>query len=452
MRKIENYKCWARESSACHGSAEPAGCLIVLSGGRGCSLGLYEMLVALPAQMQPRMNSQKDPTFLWDIHEKLHYYEKQNPMPILQGAAALANDLALLSVHDTVAQKNYDPVLPPMPDDIGNEEGSVKIIYRSGIIQVGDEFREANGIPSQGAITFKIIHSIKEEAPSKEGKMFIKAEAGLSFKKGDILQIMRDANPRAGLNPSKPFQERRLALRRAEILVQPLKVSSRKSSGLRTFHLSRKDKKTNKSMCECKKSDQYDTANVPTYEETWLVLVGPVGVGLNEVKRKLLISNTQQYSLTVPYTTRPRRSQESDGIEYIFISKHLFERNKFIEYGEYKNNYYTSIDSVWSVLAKNKHLRMLEYKPYVIFIRPLSIGRLRETRKNAKIISSRDDQGAAKPFMEDDFQEMIKSAQIMETTELIVNDDLAVAFNDLKRTFDKLETDTHWIPVNWLHS
>lgn len=34
----------------------------------------------------------------------------------------------MLSVHDTVAQKNYDPVLPPMPDDIDEEEDSVKII------------------------------------------------------------------------------------------------------------------------------------------------------------------------------------------------------------------------------------------------------------------------------------------------------------------------------------
>nr|XP_020751392.1 MAGUK p55 subfamily member 7 [Odocoileus virginianus texanus] len=564
--------------------------------------GLYELLVALPAQLQPHVDSQEDLTFLWDvfgekslhslvkIHEKLHYYEKQNPVPILQGAAALADDLAeelqnkplnseirellkllskpnvkaLLSVHDTVAQKNYDPVLPPMPDDIDDEEDSVKIIRlvknreplgatikkdeqtgaivvarimrggaadRSGLIHVGDELREVNGIPvedkrpeeiiqilaqSQGAITFKIIPSIKEETPSKEGKMFIKAlfdydpnedkaipckEAGLSFKKGDILQIMSqddatwwqakhegDANPRAGLIPSKHFQERRLALRRPEILVQPLKVSSRKSSGFRrSFRLSRKDKKTNKSMYECKRSDQYDTADVPTYEEVTpyrrqtnekyrlVVLVGPVGVGLNELKRKLLISDTQHYGVTVPHTTRPRRSQESDGVEYIFISKHLFEtdvqNNKFIEYGEYKNNYYgTSIDSVRSVLAKNKvclldvqphtvkHLRTLEFKPFVIFIKPPSIERLRETRKNAKIISSRDDQGAAKPFTEDDFQEMIKSAQIMESQyghlfdKTIVNDDLAVAFNELKTTFDKLETDTHWVPVSWLHS
>ncbi|XP_030688180.1 MAGUK p55 subfamily member 7 isoform X2 [Globicephala melas] len=546
-----------------------------LSAGSGSDTGLYELLAALPAQLRPHVDSQEDLTFLWDvfgekslhslvkIHEKLHYYEKQNPTPILQGAAALAGDLAeelqnkplsseirellkllskpnvkaLLSVHDTVALKNYDPVLPPMPDDIDEEEDSVKIIRlvknreplgatikkdeptgavvvarimrggaadRSGLIHVGDELREVNGIPvedkspeeiiqilaqSQGAITFKIIPSIKEDTPSKEGKMFIKAlfdydpnedkaipckEAGLSFKKGDILQIMSqddatwwqakhegDANPRAGLIPSKHFQERRLALRRPEILVQPLQVSNRKSSGFRrSFRLSRKDKKTNKSMYECKKSDQYDTADVPTYEE-----VTPYRRQVNENYRLVVLVDT----------TRPRRSQESDGVEYVFISKHLFEtdvqNNKFIEYGEYKNNYYgTSIDSVRSVLAKNKvclldvqphtvkHLRTLEFKPYVIFIKPPSIERLRETRKNAKIISSRDEQGAAKPFTEEDFQEMIKSAQIMESQyghlfdKTIVNDDLTMAFSELKTTFDKLETDTHWVPVSWLHS
>ncbi|XP_062981168.1 MAGUK p55 subfamily member 7 [Elgaria multicarinata webbii] len=573
-----------------------------LSTGSGGDTGLYELLASLPAQLQPHVDSQEDLTFLWDmfgekslhslvkIHEKLHYYEKQSPVPMLHGALALADDLAeelqskplnseirellkllskpnlkaLLSVHDTVAQKNYDPVLPPMPDDIDDDEDSVKIIRlvknreplgatikrdehtgavivarimrggaadRSGLIHVGDELKEVNGIPvydkkpeeiiqilsqSQGAITFKIIPSIKEETPSKEGKIFMKAlfdydpsedkaipckEAGLPFRKGDILQIMSqddatwwqaklegDANPRAGLIPSKHFQERRLALRRSDAQVQPLKISNRKSSGFRrSFRLSRKDRKTNKTMYECKKSDQYDTADVPTYEEVaryrrqpnekyrLLVLVGPVGVGLNELKRKLLISDTQHYGVTVPHTTRARRSQESDGVEYNFISKHLFEtdvqNNKFIEYGEYKNNYYgTSIDSVRCVLAKNKvclldvqphtvkHLRTLEFKPFVIFIKPPSIERLRETRKNAKIISSKDEKGAAKPFQEEDFQEMIKSAQIMESQyshlfdKVIVNDDLTTAYNELKTTFDKLERDTFWVPVSWVHS
>ncbi|XP_068942476.1 MAGUK p55 subfamily member 7 isoform X2 [Petaurus breviceps papuanus] len=529
-----------------------------LSAGSGSDTGLYELLTALPAQLQPHVDSQEDLTFLWDmfgekslhslvkIHEKLHYYEKQNPAPILHGAAALANDLAeelqnkqLNSEIRELLKLLSKPNLKGATIKKDEHTGAVVVARimrggaadRSGLIHVGDELREVNGIPvedkrpeeiiqilaqSEGAITFKIIPSIKEDVPSKEGKMYIKAlfdydpyedkaipckEAGLSFKKGNILQIMSqddatwwqakhegDANPRAGLIPSKHFQERRFALRRPEVLVQPLKVSNRKSSGFRrSFRLSRKDKKTNKSMYECKKSDQYDTADVPTYEEVspyrrqnnekyrLVVLVGPVGVGLNELKRKLLISDTQHYGVTVPHTTRARRSQESDGVEYIFISKHLFEtdvqNNKFIEYGEYKNNYYgTSIDSVRSVLAKNKvclldvqphtvkHLRTLEFKPFVIFIKPPSIERLRETRRNAKIISSRDDQGTAKPFTEEDFQEMIKSAQIMESQyghlfdKIIVNDDLTVAYNELKTTFDKLETDTYWVPVSWLHS
>ncbi|XP_041421766.1 MAGUK p55 subfamily member 7 isoform X2 [Xenopus laevis] len=597
-----------------------------LSTGAGSDTGLYEILATLPAQLQPHVDSQEDLTFLWDmfgekslhslvkIHEKLHYYEKENPMPVIHSATALAEELAeelqskslnseirellkllskpnlkaLLSVHDTVAQKSYDPVLPPMPDDIDDDEDSVKIIRlvknreplgatikkdektgaiivarimrggaadRSGLIHVGDELREVNGISvedkkpeeiihilaqSQGAITFKIIPSIKEEPPNNDGKMFVKAlfdyypnedkaipckEAGLSFRKGDILQIMSqddatwwqakhegDANPRAGLIPSKQFQERRFALRKPVVSNQPQKVPNRKSyeetveyeeiedaefaahstgtylAGFRrSFRLSRKDRKTNKFMYECKKSDQYDTADVPTYEEVALyqrqpndkyrlvVLVGPVGVGVNELKRKVLISNTQHYGVTVPHTTRGKRSQENDGVEYIFISKHLFEtdihNNKFIEYGEYKNNYYgTSLDSVRSVLGKNKlclldvqphslkHLRTSEFKPFVIFIKPPTIERLRETRRNAKVISSKDERGAAKPFTDEDFEEMIQSAEAMEVQydhffdKTIVNDDLSTAYNELRSTLDRLETEGFWVPVSWLHS
>uniref|UniRef100_A0A3Q2YAM9 PDZ domain-containing protein n=1 Tax=Hippocampus comes TaxID=109280 RepID=A0A3Q2YAM9_HIPCM len=86
----------------------------------------------------------------------------------------------LLSVHDVVAQKSYEPELPPMPEDFNDDEDSVKIIRlvknkeplgatikqddftgailvarimkggaadRSGLIHVGDELKEVNGIP-----------------------------------------------------------------------------------------------------------------------------------------------------------------------------------------------------------------------------------------------------------------------------------------------------------------
>lgn len=35
---------------------------------------------------------------------------------------------SLLTVHDSVAQKSYDPELPPLPEDMDDDEDSVKII------------------------------------------------------------------------------------------------------------------------------------------------------------------------------------------------------------------------------------------------------------------------------------------------------------------------------------
>ncbi|KAM7390787.1 hypothetical protein PAMA_008805 [Pampus argenteus] len=620
---------------------------------------LYELLAALPSQLQPHVSRPEDNTFLQDmfgerslhslvkIHERLQHYEESKPVPVLDSTAALAHELSeelqgksangdikellkilakvhvksLLSVHDTVAQKNYDPELPPLPEDIDDDEDSVKIIRlvknkeplsrdsslvamhgwmlmiaptgyqgtgegdaefrldlppslqlplsaskafigppgeadgatirrdehtgailvarimrggaadRSGLIHVGDELKEVNGIPvddkkpeeiihilgqSQGAITFKVVPSVKEEAVTKEPKVFMKAlfdydpnddksipckEAGLAFKKGSILQIMSqddatwwqakhegDANPRAGLIPSKQFQERRFALRRPVAALPIQRTSSRRSSGFRrSFRLSRRDKKTNKSMYECKKSEMYDMADVPTYEEVTMyrrqsgakhrlvILVGPTGVGLNELKKKLLISDPQHFSVTIPHTSRAKRNQETDGVEYHFISKHLFEtdihNNKFIEYGEYKGNYYgTSLDSIRSVLSKNKvclldvqphmlkHLRTAEFKPFIVFVKPPTIERLRETRKSGKFISGKDDKGSAKPFTEEDFQEMVRTAQMMETQyshlfeKVLVNDDIAAAFGELHSALKKVETETQWVPVSWTHS
>lgn len=65
-----------------------------------------------------------------------------------------------------------------------------------------------------------------------------------------------------------------------------------------------------------------------------------------------------------------------------------------------------------------KHLRTYEFKPFVIFIKPPPLDRLRETRKNAKIISSKDDRGTAKPFTVSIFKhskarELVKSLFVL---------------------------------------
>uniref|UniRef100_A0A8C2BUJ4 MAGUK p55 subfamily member 7 n=1 Tax=Cyprinus carpio TaxID=7962 RepID=A0A8C2BUJ4_CYPCA len=519
---------------------------------------LYELLSILPSQLQPHVERADDRSFLHamfgerslhslvkvSLTEELQERSASNEMRELVKLLSKPHLKSLLSVHDTVARKSYDPELPPLPDDIDDEEDSVKIIRlvknkeplgatikkdehtgaiivarimrggaadRSGLIHVGDELKEVNGIPvddkkpeeiicilsqSQGAITFKVVPAIKEEAQSKEPKMFVKAlfdynpaedkaipckEAGLAFRKGDILQVMSqddatwwqaklegDGNPRAGLIPSKHFQERRFAVWRPMTVTTLQRTPSKRFSGLRrSFRLSRRDKKTNKSMYECKRNEQYDTADVPTYEEV-------TAYRRKHGDRHRLVLLVGKCNNFVTYGSQTGRHQESDGVEYHFISKYLFEadiqNSKFIEHGEYKGNYYgTSFDSVRSVLSKNKvclldvqphtlkHLRTAEFKPYVVFVKPPSIERLRETRKNAKVISGKDDKNSSKPFSEEDFQEMISAAQMMENQyghlfeKVIVNDDLTIAFNELKQALRKVETEAHWVPVSWTH-
>uniref|UniRef100_A0A8B9JEG7 Membrane protein, palmitoylated 7a (MAGUK p55 subfamily member 7) n=1 Tax=Astyanax mexicanus TaxID=7994 RepID=A0A8B9JEG7_ASTMX len=433
------------------------------------------LLSVLPVQLQAHVDSADDRSFLHTmfgerslhslvkVHEKLQHYEESCPAPVLDTAGALAQgvsiyipytlsllplSLSLLSVHDTVAQKSYEPELPPLPDDIDDDEDSVKIIrlvknkeplvsfslFFFTILFRADAQSYILGVSRKCFFLFYsaspwfplqvYLRALFDYNPEEDTAIPCK-EAGLAFSRGDVLQVVSQddatwwqakheggADHRAGLIPSKHFQER----------------GKEHTSFRRSFRLSKRNKKTNKSMYECKKSEQYDTADLPTYEEVahyrkghgakhrLVVLVGPTGVGLNELKRKLLISDPQHFSVTIPHTSRGKRSQESDGVEYHFISKHLFEtdihNNKFIEHGEYKGNYYgTSVDSVRSVLAKNKvclldvqphtlkHLRTAEFKPFVVFVKPPSIERLRETRKNAKIISGKDDKGSAKPFM-----------------------------------------------------
>lgn len=53
---------------------------------------------------------------------------------------------------------------------------------------------------------------------------------------------------------------------------------------------------------------------------------------------------------------------------------------------------------------------------------------------------------------------MVNTAQSMETQyghvfeKVIVNDDLAAAFSELRTALKKIETETQWVPVSWTHS
>ncbi|KAM6189909.1 MAGUK p55 subfamily member 3 isoform 4-T4 [Sarcoramphus papa] len=549
--------------------------------------GLHETLALLTSQLRPDSNhkeemgflrdvfSEKSLSYLMKIHEKLRHYERQSPTPVLHSAAGLVEDVieelqtapvnneekellqllstphlrAMLVVHDTVAQKNFDPVLPPLPDNFDDDfdEESVKIVRlvknkeplgatirrdehtgavivarimrggaadRSGLVHVGDELREVNGISvlhkrpeeisqilaqSQGSITLKIIPAIKEEDRLKDSKVFMRAlfcynpkedraipcqEAGLPFKRRHILEVVSqddptwwqakrvgDTNLRAGLIPSKQFQERRLTYRRTIGTLQNPRTVKKPLSGLRrSFRLSRKEKEN--TLSEGKQAEQADAAEFLTYEEVTkyqqqpgeqqrlVVLIGCLGAKLSELKQKVVSENPQEYGVAVPHTTRSKKSHEKEGVEYNFVSKQSFEtdvqQNKFVEHGEYKENLYgTSLEAIRSVMAKKKavkHLRTPEFKPYVIFVKPL----IPEKKKH--VLKSPMSEEISAPLQDEEQQEIINSAAFIEEQyghlidTILVKEDLQSACNQLKIVLEKLNKDSFWVPVNWVRS
>uniref|UniRef100_A0A3Q3X1X4 Uncharacterized protein n=1 Tax=Mola mola TaxID=94237 RepID=A0A3Q3X1X4_MOLML len=549
----------------------------VLTAG---AAGLHETLALLTSQLRPDANHKEDMVFLRDvfserslgylmkIHEKLRQYERQSPTPVLHSASSLAEDVAeelqmsapwsqhgcflshqaVLSVHDTVAQKDFDPVLPPLPDDFEDEleEESVKIVRlvknkeplgatirrddatgavtvarimrggaadRSGLVHVGDELREVNGVSmvhkrpdeiSQLLVTITAItmmmmvymRALFDYIPL-EDKATPCQEAGLPFKRGDVLQVVTqddptwwqakrvgDSNLRAGLIPSKQFQERRLAYRMkmgtlpnpkspkkpASYETQELSFLSFLPAGLapaglrRSFRLSRKDRQGSSG----EGSDPGDSEFL-TYEEVTryqqktherprlVVLIGSLGARINELKQRVIAENPHCFAVAVPHTTRPKKPHEKEGVEYHFVTKQQFDadalNNKFIEHGEYKENQYgTSIEAIRSVQAKNKlcivdvqpealkRLRTAEFKPYVIFVKP----RVPESRRRRSA--------------DEELQEMRQSAiQIHQqyghlVDRVLIKEDSASACVELRGILERLERESFWVPVRWVRT
>ncbi|XP_055361257.1 MAGUK p55 subfamily member 4-like isoform X2 [Betta splendens] len=63
----------------------------------------------------------------------------------------------------------------------------------------------------------------------------------------------------------------------------------------------------------------------PEENHRLIILVGASGVGVNELRKRLIKLNPSTFQGPVPHTTRPARAEEHTGREYHFITKELFE-------------------------------------------------------------------------------------------------------------------------------
>ncbi|KAM6307457.1 MAGUK p55 subfamily member 4 [Aegotheles albertisi] len=567
---------------------------------------------------------------LFKIYECLQHYLGKRPVPVTLQARALTREVvellheapqsgeikelrrllraphlkALLSAHDTVAQKDFEPVLPPLPDNIPENEEAMRIVClvknnqplgatikrheitgditvarvihggladRSGLLYAGDKLVEVNGVPveglepeqvinilalSQGTIMFKLI-PVSDRPVSNQTTVYVRAmadywplqdpaipcaDAGLPFKKGEILQIV-DQNDAlwwqarkvsglsacAGLIPSNnllkrkqrefwwshPFQPH-LCLKSSILSTveeeddmqidekcvetdeetfesEELKEEEEEFGEFgrvfiagfrRSMRLCRRKSQANQQSCYARcPSSCYSTLAAP-YEEVvryqrhpadrnrLIILVGPAGVGVNELRRRLIASNPREFQSAVPHTTRVQKSYEMNGREYHYVSKETFENmvysHRMLEYGEYKGYLYgTSIDAVRTVLDEGKICvidlepqgiqvaRTHELKPYIIFIKPSSISCMRQTRKNARIIT---DYYVNMKFKEEDLQEMEESAKKMEAQfgqffdQVIVNDNLQEASAELLSAVHRAQDEPQWVPAIWICS
>ncbi|PNJ73591.1 MPP4 isoform 10 [Pongo abelii] len=379
---------------------------------------------------------------------------------------------------------------------------------------------------SRGTIMFKVV-PVSDPPVNSQKMVYVRAmteywpqedpdipcmDAGLPFQKGDILQIVdqndalwwqarkiSDPATCAGLVPSnhllkrkqrefwwsQPYQPHtclKSTLYKEEFVGYGQKffiAGFRRSMRLcrRKSHLS----PLHASVC-CTGSC-YSAVGAP-YEEVvryqrrpsdkyrLIVLMGPSGVGVNELRRQLIEFNPSHFQSAVPHTTRTKKSYEMNGREYHYVSKETFESlihsHRMLEYGEYKGHLYgTSVDAVQTVLVEGKIcvmdlepqdiqvVRTHELKPYVIFIKPSNMRCMKQSRKNAKIIT---DYYVDVKFKDEDLQEMENLAQRMETQfgqffdHVIVNDSLHDACAQLLSAIQKAQEEPQWVPATWISS
>ncbi|XP_069998373.1 MAGUK p55 subfamily member 7 isoform X7 [Penaeus vannamei] len=458
----------------------------------------------------------------------------------------------VLQAHDSIAAKDFVPHLPEIPTEVDEDEETVKIVQlvksnepmgatikqdektgaiviarimhggaadRSGLIHVGDEVQEVNNLnvlgktpndvlkilmQAQGTITFKLLPA-GSAAYLRESKVRVRAhfnydpkddkhipckEAGLPFKKSDILHIVTqedpywwqarregDRNMRAGLIPSRQLQERRILAHRQEQAANGQRCILPKSPSCRP------SPKIKKIIYDASESEDFDREEVATYEEVArlyprpglprpVVLIGPPGVGRNELKRRLLALDPDKFRTPVPMTSRPPRPGEVNNRDYQFVSREELEEEAangtLVEHGEFKGHLYgTSSITLKSMINAGyvvivtphyqalKYLRTAEFKPYVIYVKPPTLAVLKETREAAHARSTFDENNS-RGFTEDEFKDMLKADARIEFhyshwfDEVIVNDDLSSAFELLVAAVNRVETEPLWVPASWV--
>ncbi|XP_072254055.1 MAGUK p55 subfamily member 4-like, partial [Pyxicephalus adspersus] len=265
---------------------------------------------------------------------------------------------------------------------------------RSGLLYAGDKLVEVNGVPvdglepeqviqilvhSEGTIVFKVI-PVGDRTVSSHTMLFVRAmadywpqqdpaipcaDAGLPFKRGEILQIVDQSD-------SMWWQARKAS------------DISRCAGLIPSNHLLKRKQR------EFWWSQPFMSHSCPKASQCEFLLGCPFPTYINYSYNEMYIVIREVHDV---------RLQGNPLVFYMKTISKIFP-SSFLEYGDYKGHMYgTSIDTVKDVLEAGKiciidlepqgitGARTHELKPYVIFIKPPSRNCMRQTRRNASMIT-----------------------------------------------------------------
>nr|CDJ84186.1 PDZ and Variant SH3 and Guanylate kinase domain containing protein [Haemonchus contortus] len=388
------------------------------------------------------------------------------------------------------------------------------VAARSACIQEGDRILEVNGLPiaelsvddvarilnrvDHGTVTLKLVPAdIPTRSENGTPHVYIRAqydyngknderhpcpEVSIAFSKGDILELLAcnddhwwqarrigngafassddiKGSSRIGLIPSEALQ-----LAKATSEHEQKKTDSRGSIRSKGSHDA---ELVYESVCRI----------VPREDASRIVvLLGPPGVGRNELKRRLLARYPQRFSTTVPHTTRAMRVGEVEGVDYYFVERPVMEKmiyfGQMLEYGEYKGNLYgTALASVHDAkrrgtLLITPHplalplLRTSEFMPFIIFIQPPDKVTFKATRAvgsqcTRASTSTLKRGGCGRFFTDTEIEQVLESSallykqyrHLLDAT--LINKDLEESCTQLLRLINDLETKPTWVPLSW---
>jgi len=145
-----------------------------------------------------------------------------------------------------------------------------------------------------------------------------------------------------------------------------------------------------------------------------VVLSAPSGAGKTTIAYKLL-EELKTLKRVITATTRPKRANEKDGIDYIFLSeqefKSMIENNAFVEYANVYGYYYgTPIKSIKNLIEKGydallvidvqgaKNIKKLFPSSLLIFLMPPSLEELYDQNALNRIEAAKSEISCAKYF------------------------------------------------------